>query len=449
MGVKYTLDVEGHGVFCGRVSLEIRRFTLLVGPNGAGKSLVMLLSWCLDNALAAGFSRYLMSGFDLEEFRRGVLSAFRELADSVVGVGTRVKLGIRSDVGQLSIDYKDVDIRLERRVAEEAVQAAKEKLREYVVLVSGFLKRLGDILGVDEESVRAVSERLGQVYRGDAEFLAPFLILDRVFGGSIWSELPVLFALGWQASAALLSMPVSVYVPDGRAALSKTITSPLFTGGLEAQYLAALLSAVSGETLRVIHRDPVYKTVLEKLGVRALVEHDMSLEVVYQWGGRGALKQAPSGVREALPILLLLAHHDTRRLYIEEPEAHLHPSAVQAVAWASAHSAKQGKALIVSTHDPLIFGQINDLVRASSLTDDKLRVYAEELNVGLDVLKEMLLDPNMVAVNVFRLEERENRVCSIVETVEVRSDGYSEDVFEEIVSLLAAQRAALTALGGS
>ena len=87
-----------------------------------------------------------------------------------------------------------------------------------------------------------------------------------------------------------------------------------------------------------------------------------------------------SGQQELLPLLLMLGVIDARRrsktsqlIYIEEPEAHLFPTAqsvlIQSLASIASARPKGTIYLIITTHSPYVLAKLNNLIKAGSLAE--------------------------------------------------------------------------------
>jgi hypothetical protein len=117
---------------------------------------------------------------------------------------------------------------------------------------------------------------------------------------------------------------------------------------------------------------PAFEDVL-----RAQLRHFNKQEFLqFADGRRVKLAQASSGQQEALPLLLLLVQFGWfgptrgRAVYIEEPEAHLFPSAQKLIMELMAHvfRAWNGQMrLVLTTHSPYILTSINNLLQAGKL----------------------------------------------------------------------------------
>jgi hypothetical protein len=102
--------------------------------------------------------------------------------------------------------------------------------------------------------------------------------------------------------------------------------------------------------------------------------------LVHKDGRRVNLLFCSSGQQEVLPLAIILNYIFTRitdlsvayTLYIEEPEAHLFPSAQKKVVEmiATAHNLAKGKSqLIITTHSPYILTSFNNLLQAGELLE--------------------------------------------------------------------------------
>ena len=83
-----------------------------------------------------------------------------------------------------------------------------------------------------------------------------------------------------------------------------------------------------------------------------------------------------SGVSEVLPILVaLLAAQPGQLVYLEEPEANLHPRAQSALADVLADAAKRGVHVVAETHSSLLLLEIMTLVAEGKLSPDLVKLY--------------------------------------------------------------------------
>jgi ABC-type ATPase involved in cell division len=136
-------------------------------------------------------------------------------------------------------------------------------------------------------------------------------------------------------------------------------------------------------------------------------------------GKRLELTHAPLGIRGVVAVVLALSS-DFRFVFIEEPEAHLHPSTQRLMARVIAETVNNGKFVVLSTHSDYIVSEFNNLIALS--------------NVSKDVIKKLgyrdaeILKPESVAAYLVKAEG--NR--AVVERLEVDYTGIPEDEFVKV-----------------
>lgn len=229
--------------------------------------------------------------------------------------------------------------------------------------------------------------------------------------------------------------PYTFFGVDGRAGLTRflrpwrlKLVSPPETDRAFSSYYYYLLEILEGGYIdRSIIKDFLNEVgvvnvhVVERAGYRRLF--------VELWNGvRVPLELSPSGVREAVLSVMALATTSRQPsvIVIEEPEAHLHPAAVTALARVLARSVKKlGKLVLISTHSDLLVAKLSNLVEASSLSAEVQRTLSLE----------DALDPGMVAVYLVRQDSEKKR--AVVERVEVTETGIADTELTRIAVELA------------
>jgi len=135
--------------------------------------------------------------------------------------------------------------------------------------------------------------------------------------------------------------------------------------------------------------------------------------------GRNLLKMhvVSSLVNELTPLVLFLKHGVIRKnsfVVIEEPEAHLHPSAQKEMAKFIVRLVKAGTWVLITTHSNYMFYEFNNLIRLSQLDEDRRKVameklgYAEEDVLNFQDVASYLFDlspDGFVQVKRLRLDE--------------------------------------------
>ena len=173
-------------------------------------------------------------------------------------------------------------------------------------------------------------------------------------------------------------------------------------------------------------------------------------EFVYSQGwGDIPFTRSSSMVNELAPIVLSLKHHlgIKRILVIEEPEAHLHPTAQQRFAAALALLVRSGFRVLITTHSHYMVEQLSAFVNASKL-DETTRKRALSLGGALGK-EDIYLNEEETAVYNFRFSPEHGG--SVVKEVlmgdeyEYGTDDHSDatvDQFNRLQRVLEAREAA-------
>jgi len=178
------------------------------------------------------------------------------------------------------------------------------------------------------------------------------------------------------------------------------------------------------------------KSFFEELGIipelfRAGV-YDIGIK---SWTGkRTPFSIALSGVREVLSSTALIAKEVDRgiprfvNVFIEEPEAHLHPRALRFLAKLIVRAINEEKRVFITTHSDYLIDYISNLIIASKLPRDKL------LKLGYG--EKEVLKPEMVAVYLIKAVDDK----AVVEPIEVTENGILEEEFGKIAEELLSER---------
>jgi predicted ATPase len=121
---------------------------------------------------------------------------------------------------------------------------------------------------------------------------------------------------------------------------------------------------------------------------------------------------------------LSLSSDDFRFVFIEEPEAHLHPSSQILMARVISEAVNNGKFVVFATHSDYIISELNNLIALSSTPKNVIK--------KLGYRDAEILRPEVVAVYLVKAE-------GTVERLEVDYTGIPEDEFakaaEEILRI--------------
>ena len=132
-------------------------------------------------------------------------------------------------------------------------------------------------------------------------------------------------------------------------------------------------------------------------------------------GRRIELAYAPPSIKEVIAVVLALSSDDFRLIFVEEPEAHLHPSAQRLMARVIAEAVNSGKTVVTSTNSDYLIGEFNNLIALSALEDVRKKLGYRDVEI---------LRPEMVAVYIVKSD-------GTVQRLEVDND-IPEDEFAKV-----------------
>ncbi|ABL79098.1 conserved hypothetical protein [Thermofilum pendens Hrk 5] len=455
MPVNARVYVRDFGPF-EEASIEVRPLTVLVGRNSVGKSMLLQLVWALTVAMpdlkllgeaVSELGAGELVGEVLEGVEKGSASrdSFKRLLklylealpgalatglgrtlEEVFGAGLQEL--VRSGSGRAVVGVAGSFSSIEFVIEGGRLAVSRHKPYE------GFLDELE--VTVPAPGRLRIIHRLSGVSLYDEAVLSPSDLVDAV--------LKVLAIYLYKALDIFFEAPgVSVLLPDSRAGLSRILLKPYARPSLLKDVLypdehfrdAYFMLAESLAEGKVDTGD--LEDFLRELGcsVEAIPEGGVRAVYVNTWSGqRLPLPRAPSGVRESLAVALALVVPEQPWLvFIEEPEAHLHPRAQKALARLIARAVKKhGKVVVLSTHSDYLLYAVSNMVALSSSPG-----VAERLGYSAAEV----LDPGLVAAYLLRAEGRR----AVVERLDVGPEGVPEEEFVRVAEELAEERARILA----
>ena len=136
------------------------------------------------------------------------------------------------------------------------------------------------------------------------------------------------------------------------------------------------------------------------------------------------LVRAPSGIRELAPLVYLMKHalEGGDILFIEEPEAHLHPDAQSIVVRTLAGLTNEQVKILMTTHSIHVLDELSNLLRLAKLSPD------EKMELGYNEWEG--ISPDIVRIYHVRLDGR-------VKEVKASDEGLDETGLDEVVGEIA------------
>ena len=431
--------------------VELKPLTVFIGRNSTGKSMLSYLLWALSSAeplpewVEAGWEPVAemtervfrrieegrIEGEDLEEL---VKAFVKVLMDAVKhGLEERFKYVFGVELREL--------VRIGRDKAVIEVQGSCAKIRfslgdevrieEFDLCIEDMLRRV-DVKVSRRHYVYVHYESYLKKYRVYSIADVVDLVVDLLFRHTA-------VEFSW---LALVTPDLTFMLPDSRAGITRTLLKPyisptLLSGvlGVDREYVSTYFRLAEW-----LSRNPwvvdLIRPLLEELGVTVDVRFESGVYNIYvkSWSNKVMpLTMAPSGVREAITVALALLMVEPKELvpvsvFVEEPEAHLHPRAQRTLARIISRAVSMGKNVVVTTHSDYLISALNNLIALSQLPRRRLK--------RLGYTKEEVLPPESVAAYLVRTEGDK----AVVEKLQVTGEGIPEDEFAKVAEELLGER---------
>ncbi len=238
-----------------------------------------------------------------------------------------------------------------------------------------------------------------------------------------------------------MSDETNLYIPAGRSfftSIGKIVTAFEDRSMLDpvvTRFGRFITSLREHQLLDREPKSPLLKT-LEKL-IDGEVVNEKGKQYLATPDGRSIPFSAlSSGQQELLPLLTSLQYalqysrHNPQLLYIEEPEAHLFPSAQTAliemfarmIATPKSSKGSQGIRTILTTHSPYVLAKINNLIKAGTLGARMTPERRKDL--AKIVPQNVWLHPNRV--RAYAIHNR--KLVDIIDTSGLINADYIDDV---------------------
>lgn len=371
------------------VEFQIAPVTVLIGPQGSGKSVTTKLTYFFYDQLARQH-QCAEKGVELEEFKRDAARQFRTWFPPSAWGGAR--FNITFSAGAFSA-------RVLRR-------SSKGSVTDDVAVT--FSDYFGASYG---ELVAAYADLRTQELEPSDQRIRH--ALDRTWTMREKFEAELIERLGSEY------VEMQTFVPAGRAfftSIGRLVAAFDQGSSLDPVTLrfAKLFAVLRDRGGRMLYRssgeadDKEQRTLRRTVMTRLFggeIKFENELEFVETRDGRRVPFSAlSSGQQELLPMWLLIDYlRDVsgrgRRggdlVYIEEPEAHLFPSAQSLLMdylIGSVVSRRDNRSLVLTTHSPYILSKLNNYLKAGELGRQKR--YAAE--IGKIVEKQCWLTPQRV-----------------------------------------------------
>ncbi len=333
--------------------IKFSRLTIVIGPQASGKSVLCKLAYFFNSLLSEQFQQ-IEDGQDIDGFKSYVSTKFTQLFPVSAWGGK--KFEIIYEAGQYSV-------RVQR------TSAKSEKIRIYF---SEFFEKIFAEAQSAYQKLDSDSRRKGLGARIDAEWSVRRKIM-----------IELRKKMGREFAQYQLFVPAgrSFFTNAGKAIM-------LLDQGNLVDPIVGRFGRIFANFRERFHYERVGRKAesAEKwqgiLGGELRIERDREF-VETSDGRKIPFVALSSGQQELLPLFLVLRswggpvgiegpHH----IYVEEPEAHLFPSAQSNLVEIFADMmTESGRSLdlILTTHSPYVLAKVNNLVKAGAIGSDSTK----------------------------------------------------------------------------
>lgn len=363
-----------------KLDLDIKPINILIGPQGVGKSVVVKLLYFFKETLYnLGSRQGIVVMETLENHERNMIVSFRKMFDrSAWKLGSKFKISYSSINGLTFVVKGD------------------EKGEIRIVLPKEYTDILNEIILVNKQysplkvGELGISEFLKQ--RNEIEtFLR--LKLSEKFNEKLVEQV---FIPAGRSFFSTINRNIYSIV-EGKGEIDAGLDSFMLRFGSMYQLLGDF-EAMNTLFWESSERSNTFDALVDQvMGGRYIKENDNQAYILHKDQRKVELKNVSSGQQEALPMLLILKaiYEKTWKteggvLYIEEPEAHLFPTAQKSIVNLLAKvytSNPDNFQIFITTHSPYILTSFNNLMYAGNLIkEDESRRSAVEKVVDQDTI---------------------------------------------------------------
>lgn len=449
MHQRWTLHVENFARF-DQADITLRPLTLFVGENNSGKSYMATLLW---GVLALGRTLFPASAPAAKGYKACQDLLMQRMGQAVQKrhQGSKNPEVTFSEADQtVFVDWFNEVLQqqrhklVERLFGDPGMTIARLRLDDYrrlkplkLTLETNTVP--GRMSSRAEHSVRLPLLEDGELLRSPDLYRAVCLITWKLVAGEISAPLFGTRSATKRSDGEPLFLPASRtgFMLTYRSLVGEALT--LFDAGLDEEEA----QAASEFTLPVVRFLQALTEPGQTRGEKyAELGHWLENELLkgqVQQRMKGALpsyhyrplgknsKSLPmylssSLVAELTPIVHFLKHKPAfRSVFIEEPEAHLHPRAQRLMARALVRLVNAGLPVIATTHGDTLFQQLNNLVQLHG------HPQRQELEARFGYGEQDLIDTDQVAAFQFRRAQQ----ATEVRRLEQSSDGIAVPTFNE------------------
>ncbi len=376
-----TISVKGYKSIAEECTVEIRPLTLLAGANSSGKSSVLQPVLLIKQTLDASYDPGAI-------FLSGPHVKFTEASQLLSKISGRPRANVftvKIESGD-SISIENTYKKLAKRGFELTKMAFADKSSIAIFKPGLTHDQIMDIVSDEmQETRQMLSKRLEEDLEWAIERVRGFLGLGLVSPDKK-RIIPFIFGPSGGIEREIQRI---IHIPGLRGNPEReyptTAIGDNFPGTFE-NYVASVISYWQDKN---DERCDMLGDILKQLGLTWKVSakhvddtrvrlHVGRLPHAAKSGARDTVSIADVGfgVSQTLPVVVaLLAAEPGQLVFLEQPEIHLHPRAIVALAQILADAAKRGVRVVVETHSRLLLLSIQSLVAEKYIPHDEVKLH--------------------------------------------------------------------------
>ena len=331
------------------IDIDLAKFNVFIGEQASGKSLLVKLIYFFRNTILLPIINYRTSSIDLKVMFVSLLTRILNLNISNHGANSEIIYKIGAYSIKLIIANENITIEWSENITLLYSEKRNELLKQYTEIGENI--DLSDMVRYALMEVQ-VSNAINSINFG-ANSLKRFLPAGRM---------------------SLLSVGYNLFGMIQDSNENVNLNPLIIQFGQDYQNAISKFSNVSG--LEEIEKLSLFEARSENI-LKGKYVNDAVNGFIQQSGFQTRLLHGSSGQQEFLPVYIILRDYLLSKqsgsgyLFIEEPEAHLYPTAQKSIVELLVYvtNVTNSSGLYITTHSPYVLAVLDNLITAYDVRD--------------------------------------------------------------------------------